>query len=171
MSLGVSLAAFLQLVRAKSPDDVKNIGGPATRKSWYVWLNVMILCQAPAFTYYYQIMQQRHEYPPWGDSIVIGIGEAYIVTAIKLVALNAALFMVMGRLNLNTRIFTRGPRTWRNIVCSLAIGLLAFSTLHDLWLDIGFGAYALTPCDLIAIYLLLSLRAQLCCQATPNDER
>jgi len=158
----IALAAVLGVLRLATGFPLRDSRTPRWRWLFLVVYLLVLAAQVPASFWYYEHRADRIEYPPWGDSIGIGIaGEVVACVVFAVVGCLLWLpFLALSRFPAELYAWPQGQRRF-NIIVTIAFGGLAGLSLFSTVGEVRDGNVGGVLLALVLAYLFLSLRAGL----------
>lgn len=158
----VALSLILAILRISSGFPLEDAISPRWRWLFIATYLAALAVQFPASIFYYVQRQARHDYPTWGDSIVIGIAQSSL-TAMFYAAVGCVLWLpFLAKVRFPAPLFAWPSNQTRfNMIVTIGCGLF---TALCLWMtpyyviDGNVGPIIMT---VVLAYLFLSLRAGL----------
>jgi hypothetical protein len=158
----IALAAVLGVLRLATGFPLRDSRTPRWRWLFIVVYLLVLAAQVPASIWYFEHRADRFEYPPWGDSI--GIGIAGEVVACVVFAVVGGLFwlpfLALSRFPAELYAWPQGQRRFNTIV-TIGFGGLAGLSLFSTVGEVRDGNVGGVLLAMVLTYLLLSLRAGL----------
>lgn len=164
----ICLSFMLGVLRLTSGFPLKDAKTPRWRWLFVAIYLAALAVQVPASIFYYGQRQARHDYPTWGDSIVIGIAQT-AMTAIVFAVIGCLIFWpFLARSKFPSHLYAWPVNQMRfNLIVTIGFGLFASLCLYSIPRDVMDGSIGAIIMAVVLIYLFLSLRAGL---VTRNSE-
>lgn len=168
----VALSLIMAILRITAGFPLKDAKSPRWRWLFIVTYLAALVVQFPASIFYYGQRQARHDYPTWGDSIVIGIAQSAL-TAMFFAAVGCLLwwpFLAKARFPAPLYVWPSN-QTRFNVIVSIGCGIftaLCLAMIPDNVLDGNVGPIIMT---VVLAYLFMSLRAGLVLRNAERNEK
>lgn len=153
MSFGASLLALLLITRLWSVERLRTLNTPKRRWPVFAAANLVWIYYNWATWQFLIVQQRRHEFPPWADSIVIGLMGITLFAIVGGIVMNIGLLSCLYKAKLPVPLWVK-PHT--RIAWALNAGI-AFALAMCAWaaIDAVVGGDAYTPPAVVAIVSLL----------------
>lgn len=165
----ICLSFVLGVLRLTSGFPLKDAKTPRWRWTFVAIYLATLAAQVPASIFYYGQRQARHDYPTWGDSIVIGIAQTAMLAIVFAAIGCLILWPFLAKSKFPTDLYAWPKNQTRfNLIVTIGFGLFTTLCLYSLPHDVMDGGIGAIIMAVVLTYLFLSLRAGL---VTRNSEQ
>lgn len=158
----ITLAATLAVLRLLTGFPLPDSRSPKWRWLFIAVYLTALAAQVPSSFWYYGLRQSRFEYPTWGDSIIIGVFQTFMASAIFAVVGCLFWWPFLARSRFPSELFVwPGNQIRFNVIVSLGFGAFTALSLIAVPFDIRDGNLGGILMAFVLAYLFLSVRAGL----------